>query len=122
LLLASSAGTFGGGHARLAEQPEPVFVGERNPAEVRSVDAGNAIVVRQLLVQVRHVRGEQVDDAAVLSQLGIEEQLDLSHECDPEVVVEPREPGVLRRQRPHVARLQPLLEEVPDQCRAGTPI
>jgi hypothetical protein len=104
---------------RLAEQPPPVLVGQRDTAEVAAVDAGNAIVPGELLVEERVLRGQEVDDAAVLGQLIAEKQLDLADERGAQVVVEPGEvPVDVRRQRPDVAGLEPLREEVVDEGRA----
>ena len=105
-----------GQHARLAEQPPAVLVGQRHAPEVAAVHAGNPVVARELLVEKRRVRRQQLHDAAVGLQLIVEEQLRLAHERRAQVVVEP---GKLRvgigRQQPDVARLQPLAEEVVHQ-------
>ena len=64
-------------HARLAQQAPAVLVGERHAPEVAAVDAGNAVVPRELFVEERVVRRQQIDDAAVRLQLIVEEQLRL---------------------------------------------
>src|SRR4051812_31304647 len=86
-----------------------------------AVNARNAIMSRQLLVEKRLVGRQQIDDAAVLLELSIEEQLHLPGKGDAQVVVEPGELLVqIRRQQPDVAGLQPLLEEVLHERRART--
>ena len=75
---------------------------------------------RQLFVEERVVGRQQIEDAAILLQLTLEEQLGFLHERGPQVVVKPREfPVGVRREQPHVANLQPLAEEVPHQRRAA---
>ena len=101
------------------KQAPAVLVGQRHAAEMASVHTRNAVVARELLVDKRVVRREQLGDAAIRLQLIVEKQLRLSHECRSQVVVEPREPRVrIGRQQPDVARLQPLAEEVVDQRSA----
>ena len=62
---------------------------------------------------------QQIDDAAILFQLSVEEQLHFPDEGDPQVVVEPGKLLVeIRREQPDVSRLQPFREEVLHQRRA----
>ena len=76
---------------------------------------------RELFVEKRLVRRQQIDDAAILFQLSVEEQLHLLDERDPQVVVEPGKLLVeIRREQPDISRLQPLLEEVLHQRGACT--
>ncbi len=142
LLLVSSAGTLGGGagrrrgqdifqqplaadggrsargvgsdgeHAGLAQQAKAVFIGELYAPEVAAVDAGDAVMARQLLIEKCLVRRQQVDDAVVLFQLSVEKQLGLGDERGAEIVVEPGKLGAVRIQQPDIAGLQPVLEEI----------
>ena len=105
-------------NARLAQQPSPAVIGELHAPEVAAVHIGNAIVTRQLFVQERVVGRQQIDDAAILSQLTVEEQLDFLHERGSQVVVKPWKLLVrVRREQPDIANLQPLAEEIPDERR-----
>ena len=64
------------------------FGRQRHAAELRTVDVGNAVVLRQPLVDERVVGGQQVEDAAILLDDAGEEQLDLALERAAQVVVE----------------------------------
>ena len=55
-----------------------------------SVDARDAVVPRELFVEKRLIRRQQIDDAVILFQLSIDEQLHFLDEGDAQVVVEPR--------------------------------
>ena len=65
-------------HARLSQQAPAVLVGQRHAPEVAAVHAGNPVVTRELLVEERVVRRQQIHDAAVRLQLIVEEQLRLA--------------------------------------------
>ena len=148
LLLDSSAGTLGGGagrrrgqdifqqplaadggrsargvrgdgqHAGLAQQPKAVLIGEFYAPEVASIDTGNSIMARQLLVEKGLIRRQQVEDAVVLFQLRVEKQLRLGDERGTEIVVKPGKLGAIRIEQPYIASLQPVREEILDQRRA----
>ena len=76
---------------------------------------------RELFVEKRAVRRQQIDDAAILFQLSIEKQLHFPDECDSQVVVEPGKLLVeIRCEQPDISRLQPFLEEVLHQRGACT--
>src|SRR5262245_54263025 len=84
---------------------------------MRSVHVPDAVVTGELFVDEREVRREQIEDASVLFQLSIKEQLHLLDERDAQVVVKPWKMLVcIRREKPHVAGLEPLLEEIPHEC------
>src|ERR1019366_5883646 len=55
---------------------------------------------------------EQIDNAAVLFQLRVEKHIDLVQKIETQIVVEPRKLRALRIQQIHIARQQPLREEV----------
>src|SRR5881396_2562858 len=96
-----------------AEQTETVLIGERDGSEMAAVDTRDPVMPRELFVEKRLVRGQQIEDAAIPFQLGIEEQLHFPDERDPQVVVEPGKLLVaIRGEQPDVSRLQPFLEEV----------
>ena len=100
----------------MAEQAEPVRIGELHLAEARAVDAGDAVVPRQPLVDERVVGAQQLQRAAVLAQDVREEQLGFAAEGLADVVVEVREhQDVGLDLRFEVAQLQPLAGEVADQ-------
>ena len=76
---------------------------------------------RELFVEKRLIRGQQIDDASVLFQLSVEKQLHLLDERDAQVVVEPGKLLIeIRCEQPDIPRLQPLLEEVLHQRGACT--
>ncbi len=137
MLVSSSAGTLGGGagggaarmfssrycgpgrigrhreNGSFAEQTETVLIGEHDAPEMAAVDTRDPVVPRELFVEKGMVRGQQIDDAAILFQLRIEKQLHFPDECDSQVVVEPGKLLVeIRREQPDISRLQPFLEEV----------
>src|SRR6185503_20457148 len=72
-----------------AEQAETLLIGERDGPEVAAIHAGHTVVPRELFIEERLARREQIDDAAVFFQLGVEEQLHFPDERDAQVVVEP---------------------------------
>src|SRR5579885_3038188 len=72
-------------------------------------------MTRQLLIEERFIRCQQVDRAAVLLQLGVQKQLGFRDEGRPQVVVEPGELGAVRIEQPYVAGLQPVFEEIVHQ-------
>ena len=86
-----------------------------NSLEVGSADAVYAVMPRQALVQERVRRAEEVEDAAVLADDALEEQLGLPTHREAQVVVEPREPVLVGRRRLQRADLQPLPAELLDQ-------
>ena len=110
-----------GEHAGLAQQPEAILIGEFYAPEVAPVDTGNSVMARQLFIEKGLIRRQQVEDAVVLFQLSVEEQLRLGHERGTEVVVKPGKLGAIRIEQPYVTNLQPIFKEILDQrgARAG---
>ena len=66
----------------LAEQPAPhvQLRPQRHAAELRSVDVGNPVVLREPLVDERVIGRQQIEDAAVFVNDAAEEQLDFAPE------------------------------------------
>ena len=60
-----------GQDAALTEQPAPHAVGEGDAPEVAAVHVRDPVVAGEPLVHERVVRGDQIDDAAILAQLAI---------------------------------------------------
>ena len=67
------------------------------------------------LVQERVVRAEQVDDAAVLADHAVDEELGLLTQCLPQVVVEIRKDAHVGRNPVQIPQVQPLRREVGDE-------
>ena len=65
-----------------------IVLGERHTAEETAFDVGNPVMPREPLVHECVIRIEQIDDAAVLAQDALEEQLHLALEAMPEIAVE----------------------------------
>ena len=84
--------------------------GQRHAAELRAIDVRDSVVLRQPLVDERVIRGQQIEDAAILMDDAAEEQLDLALVRRPQVVVEIREQihdrlaGLAASARPATAR------------------
>ena len=105
-----------GQNRALSQQPAAHAVaGKRNLPEALAIDAGNAVVLRQPLVQERVVRVEQIEDAAILPDDAVEEQLGLAAEGLPQVVVKVEEQLGAGPEPVNVADLQPLAGEVAHQ-------
>src|SRR5262249_53570368 len=86
---------------------------------MRSINAAHSVVSRQLFVQEREIRCEQINDAAVLFQLSIEEKIHFLNERDAQVIVEPWEVLIcIRREQPYIPNLQPLFEKILHQRRS----
>ncbi len=84
-----------------------------------AIHAGHTVVPRELFIEERLARRQQIDDAAVFFQLGVEEQLHFPDEGDAQVVVEPGKLLIeIRCDQPDVSRLQPVREEILHQGRA----
>ena len=97
----------------MPQQPAAPAVGvEVHPPEPGAVDAGNAVVLGEALVQERVVGPQQVEHAAVLVDHAPDEPLRLLPHRLPQVVVEIGEEAAVRAQRREVAQPQPLPREV----------
>ena len=65
----------------MTEQTAARMIGvERHPPEAVSVDAANAVVPRQPFVDERVVRAQQLEEAPVLADGALDEQLGLAPE------------------------------------------
>ena len=71
----------------MTEKPESVGVGHSHAAEPRANHVRDPVVAGQSLVHERVVRREQIDDAAVLPDDGVEQQLGFASHRLEEVVV-----------------------------------
>ena len=88
---------------------------QRHAPELRAVDIRDAVVSRQPLVDERVVRGQQIDDVAILADDAVEEQLGLALQALAQLVVPVRIEDAVGRRRRQVAQIQQLLAEVGDQ-------
>ena len=102
----------------MPQQAGPPVVRIRDAPVVAAVDARDAVVPRQAVVQERVVGRQQLQHAAVGAHLAVEEQLRFAPECFSEVVVERREERAVRGDGLQVPEIQPLSGEVGGQ-RAG---
>ena len=78
-------------------------------------------MLRQPLVDERVVGRQQIEDTAILTKDAVEEQLGLSLERLPQLVVPVRIVDAVGRRRRQVAQIQELLTEVGDE-RVGARI
>ena len=106
-------------NAALPQQSAAVRVGERHAAELRAVDIGDAVVLRQALVEKSVVGVQQVQHAAVLAQHAGKEQVRFLEERPAQGFIEFGEYIRIGPGEGQVAQIQPLAGEVLDQ-RLGT--
>ena len=99
----------------MAKQAAARIVLHRDTPEVAAIDARHTVVASQPLVQKGVVGAQQVEDAAILADDALEEQLRLAAHRATQVVVEVREEIAVRLHAADVAQLQPLAGEVGDQ-------
>ena len=101
------------------EQPTPhVEVGAKSHApEPAAVDVRDPVVAGEPFVDERVVRGQQIQDAAVLVDDAVEQELDLAAKRVPQVVVEIRIDAGIRLHGVQRSQVQPLTREVLDQLR-----
>src|SRR5262249_46231043 len=79
-----------GQDAALSQQSSPigaVRIAQRDAAELRAVDATNAVMFGQPLIQESVVRVQQIEDGAVLAQDAFEEEFGLAPESLPQSLV-----------------------------------
>ena len=98
----------------MTEQPAAGAVGQRDAPEAAPADVGDPVVPREPLVDEREVGVDQIQDAAILADDGLEQQFRLAPEGVAEVAVE------LLRCRRHVVelpQLQPLSGQIVDERR-----
>src|SRR5579863_8596042 len=96
----------------LAQQPAALFAGESHAAEAATVDAGDAVMPRQTLVEERVIRREQFHRGAILAQDALEEHLGFALHGLAEVVVEIGELIRVRIQAANIPEVQPLSREI----------
>ena len=100
----------------LREQPAAlVRVGQRHAPEAAAVNAGDAVVPRELLVDERVVGIEQLEDAAILAQRAADEQLRLALERVHQREVVIRIALGIDDDFGHAAQVQPLRGEIVDE-------
>ena len=99
----------------MPQQAAPGVGRHRHAAEIRTVDVGDAVVLRQPLVHERVVRVEQIQHRAVLAQHALEQQLRFPLERLAQVVVEVREHGDVGVGVLQLPEKEPLVGEVGDQ-------
>ena len=101
----------------LAEQPAPhvELRSQRHAAELRSVNVGDPVVLREPLIDEGVIGREQVQDAAVFVNDAAEEQLDLAPESFAQRAIEVRKQVHDGLAGLHAANVQPLPREVFDE-------
>ncbi len=104
-----------GQQAALAEQSAAPAVGQRHAPEAVAVDVRNPVVPGQALVHEGVVRAQELDDAAILLQLALEEERRFLQERVAKVLVEIGEEIGIRRDVADVLQHQPLPGEVLDE-------
>ena len=99
--------------ASLPQQPAAIGIGELHAAELRAVNALDAVMPGEPLVDEGVVRVQELKSAAVFAQNVAEEHLGLGAESLADVVVEIGEHQQIRNDlRLQVAELQPLPGEI----------
>ena len=79
-------------HAAVPQQATAPALGcERHAAEAAAVDVGNAVVLRETLVEKGVVRPDQIEHAAILAQHAVEKELGFLPERLAQVVIEVRD-------------------------------
>ena len=86
-----------------------------HPAELRALDPLDAVVLRQPLVHEAEVGVQEVEDAAILAEDRLEEQLALADHARPQIVVEAGELLGIGRDVRQLPGRQPLAREVLDE-------
>ncbi len=105
----------------MAEQAAARSVCQLDAAELRPPDARDAVVPRQSLVEKRVVGRQQLDHAAILANLVLDEQLGFLPQRVAEVLVELGKRLRVGRDAAHVAQVEPLAGKIADE-RRGTRI
>ena len=96
----------------MPQQPAPRRIGDRHAPEVAAMDALHAVVLREPGVEEGVVGAQQVQDAAILTHLTLEEQLGFLQQRVAQGAVVTGESHRIRHHGLQVAHLQPLPEEV----------
>ena len=104
----------------MAQQPSTLCIRKRDATKPVPVHVRNSVVPSQPFVDERVVRVQQAQQAAILAQLALHEQLGLLLEGLTEVLVELGEQLRIGHHIPNVAHGQPLAGEIVHQrLRAG---
>src|SRR5438477_6439621 len=103
--------------APLTKKTEPSLVGQPDAPEMVAVHIRNPVVPRELLVQERVVRGQELADAVILPHLAVEEKLRFLLHRLPQVVVEIWEQVGVRRGIVQLPQPEPLAGKVLRQRR-----
>ena len=104
----------------MSEQSAASAVGERHAPKVTAVDVRDLIVTGKPLVDVGVVGGQQLADAAILTQLGVDEQPRLLPERFAQVLIELRIGIDVGNDAGQFAQREPLAHEVVDQRPRST--
>src|SRR5262245_19399531 len=104
-----------GQDAALPQQPAAVRIAQRDAAELRAVDAANAVMFGQSLIQESVVRVQQIEGAAVLAQDALEEELSFATEGLSQSLVEVGEDVGIGRDGLQISEVQPLPAEIADE-------
>ena len=101
----------------MAEQTAAVVqIGpERDAPELRAVNVGDAVVLRQALVEEGVIGGQEIDDVAVLLDDALKEQFRLAAESLAQLVVPVGIEDAVGRSRREIAQVQQLIAEVAAQ-------
>jgi hypothetical protein len=101
----------------VAKQPLSPFIGQRQTAEMASINAFDPVMPRQPLVQVRIVGSQQLLDGTILTNLTFEEQFRLLSHGFAQGRVDVRELTCIRFVRSNVSHFQPLFDEITQEPR-----
>src|SRR5882762_577593 len=116
LAAADDGGSIGEGgqreEAALPQQAATVLVGNRHAAEMAAVNVRNPVVFGQALVDERVVGSQKIEQAAVLAQHTLKEELRLAPEIPSQVLPEVREQELVWRRAFNRPELQPLAVEI----------
>ena len=93
-------------------RPLPVRIGDRDAAKLAAVDALDSVMLGEALIEEGVIRGQQIDDAAILAQRAFDQQLGFLLERLTQVLVEVRKGCRIRLYSRDIAQEQPLAGEV----------
>ncbi len=99
----------------MSEQAAARLVGQRHLAEMIAVDIGDAVVLREPLVDERVVGGQEVEQRPILPEHVFDEQPGLGMESLPQILVEVGKDIDVRCGDVQFAECQPLRSEVLDE-------
>src|SRR4051812_5093716 len=101
--------------AALAEQSTARILSQHDAPEAAAVYVWNTVMACEPLIHECVVGREQIEDAAVLSQHALEEELGLAPERLAKVVVEIRELVLIRRGAFQISQVEPLAGKIVDE-------